>query len=414
MNDPRRALTVEELNEYVRRTLASDPMLRGLCLRGEMSNFKRHVSGHWYFTLKDAQSAIQCAMFRQSAVRVAFAPRDGQQVKLYGSVSLYTKTGQYQFYAEAMEPDGMGEMFALFEERKQRLSGEGLFDPALKTPIPFLPKGVGIVTSKTGAVVHDIARVAWRRNPGMPLFLFPAAVQGQGAAMEIAAALALADQTPEVEVIIVGRGGGSMEDLWAFNEEIVVRAIHSCNTPVISAVGHETDFTLADFVADLRAPTPSAAAELAVQPRDSLLYTAQGLGERIGRALELNISQRKARVALLEKRLNENSPEKQQQALLMRLRMAAQRIENLVEQRMREKETAVQQCGTRLQSAGPKATLARGYAIVVKNDHIPVQSVGNLIPKESVKVLLGEGSFMAEVIETVKEEVFWQQKETKP
>ena len=402
-------LTVEELNEYVRRTLAGDPMLRGICLRGEISNFKRHISGHWYFTLKDPQSAIQCAMFRQAAVGVAFSPKDGQQIKLFGSVGLYAKTGQYQFYAEAMEPDGVGEMYALFEERKQRLTKEGLFDASLKKPIPLLSKGIGIVTSKTGAVVHDIARVAWRRNSGMPLYLCPVSVQGQGAAAEIAGGIALLDSLPEIDVIIVGRGGGSMEDLWAFNEEVVARAIYACKTPIISAVGHETDFTIADFAADLRAATPSAAAEMAVQSRENLTAMILSLTNRLGRACELSISAKQEKWFAAEKLLREMNPERQGQAMLARIRECRQRMESSFEQLLREKENAVSQCKLRLNSAGPEATLSRGYAIVMK-DGSPVRSIRDISQGAAIRVLVPDGAAMANVTSIEKGELLWQQK----
>ena len=413
MIQPRMTLTVEELNEYVRRTLAGDPMLRSICLRGEISNFKRHVSGHWYFTLKDSQSAISCAMFRQAAMGVRMVPKDGQAVRLFGSVGLYAKTGQYQFYADAMEPDGVGEMYAQFEECKQRLAKEGLFDASVKKPLPLLPKCVGIVTSKTGAVVHDIARVAWRRNAGMPLCLCPVAVQGAGAAEEIAQGIALLDQAPEVDVIIVGRGGGSMEDLWAFNEEVVARAIWDCETPVISAVGHETDFTIADFVADVRAPTPSAAAELAVSPRDGLLQTIRGLRDQQERACALAISVRQAAVSGLAKRVEALSPDKQGQEMLLRLREAARRIDSLMEQRIREKEHALAQCRISLRSAGPKATLARGYAIVLKQQ-TPVQRAHDVAVGDSVRLLLQDGALTASITGMEKEEQPWLRKKAKP
>ena len=260
MTSERMTLSVAQLNEYVRRTLASDVMLKNICITGEISNFKRHVSGHWYFTLKDEEAAINCVMFRQAAQTVRFQPENGMSVRLTGSVSLYVKTGSYQFYGERMEQEGLGELYLRFERLKQKLLAEGLFDPAMKKPLPLLPRGVGIVTSSTGAVVHDICTVTWRRNPAMPLYLCPVKVQGEGAAREIAAAIRRLDRMPEAEVLIVGRGGGSMEDLWPFNEEIVARAIAACRTPVVSAVGHETDFTIADFAADVRAATPSAAA----------------------------------------------------------------------------------------------------------------------------------------------------------
>ena len=243
-------LSVSDLNEYVRRSLAADPMLQGLRLRGEISNFKRHSSGHWYFTLKDAQSRINCVMFRQYNMGVSLRPADGMAVIVSGSVSLYVQGGAYQLYVQALRPDGLGSLYAQFEERKARLAREGLFDAGKKRPLPLVPRGIAIVTSPTGAVLHDIRTVSARRNPAIPLTLLPVRVQGDGAAEEIAAAIRQAGKLPGIDVIITGRGGGSLEDLWAFNEECVVRAIAESPVPVISAVGHETDVTLADFAAD--------------------------------------------------------------------------------------------------------------------------------------------------------------------
>lgn len=406
-------LTVEELNEYVRKTLAGDPMLRSLCLRGEMSNFKRHVSGHWYFTLKDAASAISCAMFRQAASGVCFQPKDGQQLRLFGSVGLYTKTGQYQFYAQAMEPDGVGELYAQFEALKGRLAKEGLFDPALKKPLPFLPKGVGIVTSKTGAVVHDIARVAWRRNPGMPLYLCPVAVQGQDAAREIAAGIALLDQLEAVDVIIVGRGGGSMEDLWAFNEEAVALAIAVCEKPVVSAVGHETDVTIADFVADVRAPTPSAAAELVVQPRQALLQAVVQDKERMERACQYALSQGQSRLSQAEKRLGDHNPERMREGMLARVHRAADRLEARTNQLLAEKTHRLAQRAMQIRTSGPQATLARGYALVLSEGNL-VQTVDGLHPGQEATVLLAGGQAAVTVIDVEKGDTLWQEKTTRP
>ncbi|MDD3409709.1 MAG: exodeoxyribonuclease VII large subunit [Eubacteriales bacterium] len=399
-------LTVSELNEYVRRSLASDPILHGLCLRGELSNFKRHVSGHWYFTLKDGEGAISCAMFRQSTLNVRFTPRDGDQVTLFGSVGLYAKTGSYQFYADGMEPDGVGELYLRFEALKKRLSQEGLFDASLKKPIPLLPKGVGVVTSKTGAVIHDIARVAWRRNPAMPIFLFPAKVQGEGAADEIAHALGVLDALPEVDVIIVGRGGGSMEDLWAFNEEKVARAIAACRKPVISAVGHETDFTIADFTADLRAPTPSAAAELAVERRDALIDSLNRMESRLAQSANLGLSRRAEALASLSGRLAEHTPEKQCDAIGERVASLARRLTLLCETRLSTKERAANEAAVRVCAAGPEQTLRRGYAIVRQGGRT-LQGVGGLKADAQVNVLLRDGSFDARVTE-VKEEAAWR------
>ena len=279
-----RILTVAELNEYVRRSLASDPMLRGLRLRGEISNFKRHSAGHLYFSLKDEQARIACVMFRSAAAGLRVALRDGLRVVLSGSAALYPAAGQYQFYVDAVHEDGVGALYLAFEQLKARLQAEGLFDAALKKPLPLLPEGVGIVTSPTGAVVHDICQIAARRHPGVALYLQPARVQGEGAAEEIAAALAALDRRPDVDVIILGRGGGSLEELWPFNEETVARAIFACRTPVVSAVGHETDVTIADFVADVRASTPSAAAELVIPRREEWLAMLRGMKGRMDRA----------------------------------------------------------------------------------------------------------------------------------
>lgn len=383
-------LTVEELNEYVRKSLAGDPILHGLRLRGEISNFKRHVSGHWYFTLKDAQSAINCAMFRSAASGVTFAPRDGQQVILRGSVGLYVKTGTYQFYAEGMEPDGVGELYLRMEALKNRLSKEGLFDAALKKPLPLLPRGIGIITSGTGAVIHDIARIAWRRHPGMPLYLSPVAVQGAGAAEQIAEALRLLDALDAVDVIIVGRGGGSMEDLWAFNEEAVARAIAGCRKPVVSAVGHETDFTIADFVADVRAPTPSAAAELAVPERDALRRETEKLMERLRRAAEAGLTERAVTLAGLKSRIAERTPENRLRAAAERLRAIPDRLTLLAETRLSLKAHRLAAATLRLNAASPLATLNRGYALV-RQEGKTVQSVEALLDEKPFTVTLRDG-----------------------
>ena len=396
-------LTVEELNEYVRRTLAGDPMLHGIRLRGEISNFKRHVSGHWYFTLKDEQSAINCAMFRASTIGVSFSPRDGQQVVLYGSVGLYTKTGSYQFYAEGMEPDGIGELYLRMEALKNKLSKEGLFDASLKKPLPLLPKGVGIVTSATGAVIHDIARIAWRRDEGMPLYLYPVAVQGDGAAEQIAFALRVLDRLDEVDVIIVGRGGGSMEDLWPFNEEIVARAIAACHKPVVSAVGHETDFTIADFVADMRAPTPSAAAEMVVPEREGLLREVTKLQERMKRAGEAGIAKKAAMLAALNQTLAEQTPENQLRTIAERVRSLTERLSLMSLTALRNKAHLLDAAALRLRAASPLGTLQRGYALVQQQGKT-VQSIDGLNRNEQFTVTLRDGWIEAQAIRVQKEE----------
>ena len=384
-------LTVTQLNEYVRRTLASDPMLRGICLTGELSNLKRHVSGHWYFTLKDEEAAINCAMFRQAAYGLTFKPENGQRVRLFGSVGLYTKTGSYQFYADVMEPDGIGDLYLKFEALKRKLTQEGLFDASLKKPLPMLPKGIGIVTSKTGAVVHDIARVCWRRFPGMPLYLYPVKVQGEGAAQEIAEGLRVLDGLPEVDVIIAGRGGGSMEDLWAFNEEPVARAIAACKTPVVSAVGHETDFTIADMAADLRAPTPSAAAELAVPVRRELLAELDALSEDLLNAAQNQIERKRMQVTMLAQRIAAASPEQRRERLAAALNALQLRMNAAAEAALMKRKNRVEQATLRLRSAGPLETMKRGYAVVMK-DHALVRSAAGVAADDRVKILFADGT----------------------
>ncbi|MEG0492887.1 MAG: exodeoxyribonuclease VII large subunit [Clostridia bacterium] len=397
-------LNVSQLNEYVRKSLASDPMLRNLCLKGELSNLKQQASGHWYFTLKDADAAINCAMFRQAACTVRFKPQNGQQVRLFGSVGLYSKTGSYQFYADAMEPDGLGDLYLQFEALKARLNAEGLFDAALKKPLPLLPRGIGIVTSKTGAVVHDITRVAWRRNPGISLYLCPVKVQGDGAAEEIIQAIHLLDALDGVDVIIVGRGGGSMEDLWAFNEEGVARAISACQTPVISAVGHETDFTIADFVSDLRAPTPSAAAELAVVALGELKGAVSVLEDQISRNFDAAWSRKWMRLAQLQQRLSNLSPEQQSIRALAKIQTLTAQIEARMEERVQSKTHALENAWLRLKTTGPMHTIERGYAVVTNKLGKVIKSVDSLKQGDALCVRLSDGRAGVTVMELKKGE----------
>ena len=385
-------LQVSDLNEYVRRSLAADPMLRSLRIRGEISNFKAHSSGHWYFTLKDDQARIACVMFRQNAMRMSIRPRDGMAVVLSGSVSLYTQSGTYQFYAENMRPDGVGGLYQQFEALKARLAAEGLFDAARKKPLPLRPKKIAVVTSRTGAVLQDIRRVSAARDPGVPLVLLPVQVQGEGAAEEIAAAIRWAGTLPGVEVIIAGRGGGSMEDLWAFNEEIVARAIADSPIPVISAVGHETDFTIADFVADVRAATPSNAAELAVPDRAELLEGLRMVRRHLTKAMDAMLTDKSRQVAYLARRLTAASPEMRLREAAHRLEQCRDRLDRAVERPLTEAAPRLSLMrirldhamdGTlerhrqrlsrdraRLETLDPRRVLERGYALVTDGDRV--------------------------------------------
>jgi len=399
-------LTVSQLNEYVRRSFASDPMLHNVCITGELSNLKRHVSGHWYFTLKDEEAAISCAMFRTSAMGLRFRPENGQQVRVFGSVGLYAKTGSYQFYVDSMEPDGLGDLYLRFEALKRKLSEEGLFDASRKKPLPLLPKGIGIATSKTGAVVHDITRVAWRRFPGMPLYLCPVKVQGEGAAEEIARAIRALDAMDEVDVIIVGRGGGSMEDLWAFNEEIVARAIAGCKTPIVSAVGHETDFTIADFAADLRAPTPSAAAELAVPVRDALIEDVSQIADRLEHAMVQQLTLRRMKLQRITQQLTAFSPERRGERMRASLQSIEMRLHAAMQTALTMKRHQLKQAALRIRVAGPVETMKRGYAIVTKRDEL-LRSAADAHKGDRLHIRFADGKVqtLVESIHVEKDEI---------
>ena len=392
-------LSVGELNEYVRRTLAADPMLQHTRLKGEISNFKRHTSGHWYFSLKDETARINCVMFRQHNLSVRLVPRDGLQVVLTGSVSLYPRDGSYQFYAEAMKEDGLGDLFLRFEQLKAKLQKEGLFDAARKRPLPLLPNKVGIVTSLTGAVIRDICQVSWRRHPGMNLVLCPVKVQGEGAAEDIVRGIETLGKTPGISVIIVGRGGGSMEDLWAFNEEIVARAIALCPVPVVSAVGHETDFTIADFVADVRASTPSAAAEMAVPILDDLVFTVDEMGRRLKNGAEKALLQNRERLLKAQNRLQSLHPKAQVLAALSKADLLVSRLKSAAMAGLAIREARFTAAQAKLSALGPMQVLKRGYALALK-DGAPVTGAKAVAPGDRLQVVLSDGQVLAEALET--------------
>lgn len=389
---PEWIIEVSDLNEYVRRTLAADPTLRSIRLRGEISNFKRHSSGHWYFTLKDDRCRISAVMFRQNAMRQSIRPMDGMSVIVSGQVSLYAESGTYQVYCENMRPDGVGTLYQQFEALKRKLQAEGLFDAARKQPLPWRPRKIAVVTSPTGAVLHDIRKVSARRDPGVPLVLLPVQVQGQGAAEEIAAAIRHAGDLPEVDVIITGRGGGSMEDLWAFNEEIVARAIAESPVPVISAVGHETDTTIADFVADARASTPSNAAEMAVPDRREIIAGLRGMQQHLTEAVSTLLREKRLTLLTMQRRLERCGPEARIHALLtraaaqqarlnaaadallppmaQRIAMAGMRLDAAVDKRLKSPQERIDRARARLAALNPSAVLERGYALVLDGDRV--------------------------------------------
>ena len=392
------ALTVSELNEYARRLLAADPLLRALRVRGEITGFKRHFSGHLYFSIKDEGARVQCVMFRQNAQDrklLDFEPADGQMVVIDGAASLYAATGGFQIYCQAMRREGAGALYQRFEALKKKLLEEGLFDAALKKPLPLLPRRVGLVTSPTGAAVRDMIRILRRRNPAADILLSPCQVQGEGAAGDIARALDLLNARGGVDVILCGRGGGSIEDLWAFNEETVARAIARSRVPVISCVGHETDFTIADFVADARAATPSMAAEMASPVRRELMDALDRQALRMRRALTGRLLLNRERLARLDKAFR--APE----AILI-----APRRDALLRLRARadialERKTVVARgrlalLARALSGLNPEGVLSRGYALVESGGKF-ITNVRGVAPGQDVTITLAGGALDASV-----------------
>jgi exodeoxyribonuclease VII large subunit len=370
MTELKPVFTVSELNEYVDLMLSRDPFMGELTVTGEISAFKRHTSGHLYFTLKDDAASVRCVMFRPNALRLSFFPKDGMSVRIEGRAGLYGRDGSFQVYAERMEKTGDGALYQKFIALREELKGRGWFDESLKKPIPFLPRAVGVVTSGTGAAIEDIRNVIARRFPNMPIRLYPVAVQGEKAAGEIAAAIRQADRERRCDVLIVGRGGGSLEDLWAFNEEIVVAAVHDCTLPVISAVGHEIDFSLTDFAADLRAPTPSAAAELAVPELGKLKDGLAQSRDRLCSALRHGVERKRDRLELLIRRRGALLTEQRVMQEQQRLDTCRDALEEGIEGRLQRQRDALATVGARLKAADPLGALDRGFALVydAKND----------------------------------------------
>ncbi|MBG9733775.1 exodeoxyribonuclease VII large subunit [Paenibacillus alvei] len=309
MSEEARILTIKDVNRYIRMKMEGDARLQDIWLRGEISNFTHHSSGHMYFTLKDSDSRIRTIMFASHNQKLAFRPKEGTKVIARGNITVYERDGQYQFYAQHMQPDGIGSLFMAFEQLKERLSTEGLFAEERKRSIPRYPAAIGVITSPTGAAVRDILITLRRRQPGVTVLLYPVLVQGTQAAGTIAQAIEAMNRSGEVDVLIVGRGGGSLEELWAFNEEVVARAIAASSIPVISAVGHETDFTISDFVADLRAPTPTAAAELAVTHRDELRQHLTHVNRRLQSAMNRILNQNQERLLRIQQSVVFRKPE---------------------------------------------------------------------------------------------------------
>lgn len=389
-------LTVSQLNEYIRRTLQLDPMLRRLEIRGEISNLKFHQSGSVFFTLKDEQAAIGCVMYASDAENLSVMPFDGMRVVATGSVGLYVKGGQMQLYVSQLRAEGVGVLYERLLALKAKLSAEGLFLAERKRLLPAYPDTIGVVSSPTGAVIHDIINVSLRRDPQARILLCPSRVQGIGAAEEIAAAIRILDRMESVSVIIVARGGGSMEDLWAFNEETVVRAVAACGKPVISAVGHETDVTLCDLAADLRAPTPSAAAECAVPLRSDTEEKLLAMKEALASAANAQISAKANALDILHARLAAEKPSVRIAAQAQRLRQLAGMLDTLARASLSRSEERLASRRREIDLLSPYRVLSRGYAIVMKDDR-PVRSASQLSAGERIAIRFYDGEAAARI-----------------
>lgn len=416
-----RPLSVSQCNRYIKSLLDESPLLADIYLKGEISNFKGHyASGHFYFTLKDRECSIRAVMFRSYASRVRFTPEDGMTVLVRGQVSVYDRDGVYQVYCREMQPDGAGDLAVAFEQLKQRLAAEGLFDPAHKKPLPRYPGTIGVVTARTGAALQDILNILRRRYPVATVLVRPSLVQGESAAADIASGIRQLDALGLCDVMIVGRGGGSMEDLWCFNDERVARAVYACRTPVISAVGHEVDFTICDFVADLRAPTPSAAAELAVPNAEDLqmqLLAAESRmrektdsrldracarlqnAARLGESMSARLDTLSARVRGYQSHKALSSPGYAVEQYEGRLAAVRDGLWRRMEGRMEGLEHRFSGFAGRLHSLSPLSVLSRGYAIAVK-DGVPLISCGQVQPGDRFSLRLSDGKIEAVAAET--------------
>ena len=390
------AVTVTQLNKYLKDKFDEDENLGAILVKGEISNFKNHYTGHLYFTLKDENSLIKCIMFKSYAERLAFKPKDGMKVMVFGSVSVFERDGVYQIYAKTMMEDGMGDLHEQFEKLKAKLEKEGLFDELHKKPIPLYPKVVGVLTSQTGAVIRDIIKVSTRRNPNVYIRLLPVPVQGPGAAEQIAEKIKIMNEKKLADVLIIGRGGGSLEDLWPFNEEIVARAIYESELPVISAVGHETDFTIADFVADLRAPTPSAAAELAVPDVYELKQKINNYQNRCRISLKKQVELMRLRYEKCMKSRVFTDPLRKQRDLNVLLDSYVQRLETKIKNIQKNNYTSYIELVTKLDTLSPLKTLTRGYSLTEKDGKI-IKNATELKSKDKVRLVFFNGEKNAEI-----------------
>lgn len=387
----RMTLSVTELNTYVKTLVDRDPVLLDLCVRGELSNYKIYPSGHHYFTLKDQESSLKCVMFRPSAAKLRFRPENGMRVSAFGRISVYLRDGVYQLNCTAMMPEGIGDLQVAFEQLKEKLAEEGLFDASHKKPLPPFPERIAIITSSAGAAVHDMIRILGRRWPMTRILLMPVRVQGVEAPPEIAGAIRYANEFSLADLIITGRGGGSLEDLWAFNDERVARAIYASRIPVISAVGHEPDVTISDYVADRRASTPSNAAEIAVPDWHEMLETLQSYQIRAGQAVEKTLKSSRQKLEELKNKRVLNDPGVYLDQRYMDLDRERDRLLAGMERLLAEKKHSFVKLGAALDAMSPLRVLARGYTLSTDEAGNVLRSVHELRPGDSVGVSFLDG-----------------------
>ena len=396
-------LTVSQLNEYIKALLDSQQILGDIYIKGEISNFTNHYkSGHMYFSLKDSESCLKAVMFRSYASYLKFVPENGMKVIVRGSISAFPRDGVYQLYAKEIQPDGVGSLYLAYEQLKEKLQLMGLFDEQHKRPIPRFPSKIGIITADTGAAVADMKNILSRRYPIAEIFIYPSLVQGSGAPAELCEGIRFFNEKFPVDTIIIGRGGGSIEDLWAFNSEMLAHEVFNSDIPVISAVGHETDFTICDFVADLRAPTPSAAAELAVPEISEIASTFASYSGIIKNLTEAKVKDAKATLAVLSKSKMFASPLFYTDRLKEKCALAAEKIQSGAQKILTDRKNALSSKAGKISALSPLSVMARGYSIITSDDGNAVTSTEQLSPEQNLNIRFSDGYAKAKITEITK------------
>ena len=395
-------LTVTQVNEYIKMLLDGDELLGNILVKGEISNFTNHRTGHFYFSLKDETGIIRAVMFRSYAQNLSFLPENGMKVIVHGRISSFVRDGQYQMYVDDIQPDGVGALYIAFEQLKNKLESQGLFAPERKKALPRIPKRIGIVTSPTGAAIRDMLNILSRRFPYTEVVLYPSLVQGPGASAQIIEGVKYFNETKSADVIIVGRGGGSIEDLWAFNDERLALCVASSEIPVISAVGYETDFTICDFAADLRAPTPSAAAELAVPETEDIKRRLENINIRNRGTIENRIASMRSRIASIENRGVLSSPERLLDQRRMNVMYCTEKMNGRISEKLYEGKVRLSAVSSKLAALNPLGIIARGYSAVTTVDGELVNSIHDLSENDRVKIRFADGEAEAKIEKTTE------------